>query len=463
MQANTPEVGDYGDADNADQLPYYGTFGATDDFEYPAGAYGVMSWWDYGHWITVLAERPPHANPFQQNARSASSFLQASSEERGTAILEALPAVDNTGSIDELSTDELESVAANNTADGAGVRYVMIDDQTAARKFSAVTRWSVPPDNAEQLRSQGRGATPANNTGLYFDRTRYRLQNQNVSLPATSQRYGETMLSRLYFEDATGLSHFRLVHESSEYSIVAGRTNARGQPIAAGRVSQPAFNGWSQDAQNVSTTLDQAQRAGQALRAQSGFIYDGALESRVKVYERVPGATITGQAADTTNVSAFAAVQLRTDTGRTFTYLQSTTVGPDGTFEMTVPYATTNEVGPAEGGTNTSVVAVEDYAVSLRLPQTPQTPFQVPAEATANASVPESAVYDGETIDVGTLRLPEPEQSGQNSGESGDGSTGNQSGSVAPAPSVPSTAAPDGLSAPTTEVGAATAVAVDPR
>ena len=34
-------------------------------FQYPDSAYGVMSWWDYGHVITYFAHPIPHANPFQ--------------------------------------------------------------------------------------------------------------------------------------------------------------------------------------------------------------------------------------------------------------------------------------------------------------------------------------------------------------------------------------------------------------
>ncbi|MFW5956701.1 MAG: oligosaccharyl transferase, archaeosortase A system-associated, partial [Halorhabdus sp.] len=73
MDENTPDVGNYGGAGNADDFDFYGTFERTDDFEYPDGAYGVMSWWDYGHWITQEGERIPVANPFQANAEEAAS------------------------------------------------------------------------------------------------------------------------------------------------------------------------------------------------------------------------------------------------------------------------------------------------------------------------------------------------------------------------------------------------------
>ncbi len=34
-------------------------------YNYPASAYGVVSWWDYGYWITRIAHRPPSTNPGQ--------------------------------------------------------------------------------------------------------------------------------------------------------------------------------------------------------------------------------------------------------------------------------------------------------------------------------------------------------------------------------------------------------------
>lgn len=44
---------------------YYDFYAPTleGDFDYPDTAYGVMSWWDYGHWITRIGRRIPNANP----------------------------------------------------------------------------------------------------------------------------------------------------------------------------------------------------------------------------------------------------------------------------------------------------------------------------------------------------------------------------------------------------------------
>jgi len=40
-----------------------------------APQYGVLSWWDYGHWITYVSRRVPVANPFQQGAVEAAAFF----------------------------------------------------------------------------------------------------------------------------------------------------------------------------------------------------------------------------------------------------------------------------------------------------------------------------------------------------------------------------------------------------
>ncbi|MFO7967199.1 MAG: hypothetical protein R6U44_06340, partial [Archaeoglobaceae archaeon] len=61
MRTNTPDQEFY------DQY-YYQVYEPNQEGEYPypQETYGVMSWWDYGHWIETIAHRIPNANPFQQ-------------------------------------------------------------------------------------------------------------------------------------------------------------------------------------------------------------------------------------------------------------------------------------------------------------------------------------------------------------------------------------------------------------
>jgi len=61
-----------------------------EEYEYPPSAYGVMSWWDYGHWITAIAHRIPNSNPHQKGAVSAAEFFTAQDESSANAILDEL-------------------------------------------------------------------------------------------------------------------------------------------------------------------------------------------------------------------------------------------------------------------------------------------------------------------------------------------------------------------------------------
>lgn len=85
-------------------VAYHGTYERQDDFEYPEGSYGVLSWWDYGHWITVLAERPAVTNPHQQQARTAAQYFLATNQ------------------------TEAQRYLARMGDDNAGVRYIVLDE-----------------------------------------------------------------------------------------------------------------------------------------------------------------------------------------------------------------------------------------------------------------------------------------------------------------------------------------------
>ncbi|MFA5054802.1 MAG: oligosaccharyl transferase, archaeosortase A system-associated [Dehalococcoidia bacterium] len=119
MKNNTPEP--FGDPDF-----YYALYDAPkvgERYDYPDSAYGVMSWWDYGHWITRIAHRIPNANPFQAGIGGAgsggtirpgaSTFMTAQNESTASWIM-----------------DELDS------------RYVVIDIETAYGKYHTMVTWS---------------------------------------------------------------------------------------------------------------------------------------------------------------------------------------------------------------------------------------------------------------------------------------------------------------------------------
>lgn len=99
-------------------VDYQGTYRRQQDFDYPRGSYGVLSWWDYGHWITVLGERPAVTNPHQQHARIAARYFLAVNEtaaERYLSRMEEDDAPVRYIVLDESMTDpgaRLASIAA---------------------------------------------------------------------------------------------------------------------------------------------------------------------------------------------------------------------------------------------------------------------------------------------------------------------------------------------------------------
>jgi dolichyl-diphosphooligosaccharide--protein glycosyltransferase len=110
MRKNTPEP--LGDA-NA----YYALYKAPGEpggFVYPDSAYGVLSWWDYGYWISLIGRRIPFSNPGLSATRGEAKFLMAPDE-----------------------------AAAEQSIKGVNIRYLVIDNEIASwdSKFFALAQW----------------------------------------------------------------------------------------------------------------------------------------------------------------------------------------------------------------------------------------------------------------------------------------------------------------------------------
>ncbi|MFA9502749.1 oligosaccharyl transferase, archaeosortase A system-associated [Natrinema sp. H-ect1] len=412
LAENTPAPGNYGGANNADTLDYYGSYTPEDgDYEYPDGTYGVMSWWDYGHLITTQGERIPHSNPFQQNARSSSEFLTAQSEAEAELILDGIAAGEP---VVNRSTEELEGAVGNDSQEGEGIRYVMIDDQMAGGKFSAITAWSGPDYSA------------------YVQSEQFQAGNSSIQLPSGNEVYENTTTASLYRQDAAGMEHYRLVHESDDYAIVGGmqvgnqRLPHYSLPISRYNraTGQNLDTGWSNQTAAIQQQLAQARSSDQVYQQLGVPMWDAHVESRVKTYERVAGATITGsvdaESIDADNATAVVSVPLETGTGRTFAYRQTADVDADGSFEVTVPYATNDELGVEDGYTDSSVEALGNYTVRAIAPSGNET-VQYGGETT----VPEPAVVDGESVDV-TLEEIETDTGNESNETAGNETTGNE-------------------------------------
>ena len=151
-------------------------------FDYPSTAYGVMSWWDYGHYIEIMGHRMPNANPFQAGVGGRNSdnlsapvqpgaapYFTAQSEDEANAVLKAIDPRPN-------------KMAA---------RYVMSDARMATSIFLAMPEWMRDTNGYMQQYWTGSG---------------YQVM--------PSDRYYNSMEARLHILDGSGLKHYRMVHES---------------------------------------------------------------------------------------------------------------------------------------------------------------------------------------------------------------------------------------------------------
>jgi oligosaccharyl transferase (archaeosortase A-associated) len=148
MKDNTPEP--FQDPSYFDRL--YVTPPAEQSYNYPKSAYGVMSAWDYGHWITSIAHRIPNSNPHQTGATESARFMTAQDEKQANQILDSL-----------------------------GSRYVILDISMAYAMFLSNAAW-----------------TGENETR--FGETYYQSNGQGIFEPTTFYypEYYRSMSARLY-------------------------------------------------------------------------------------------------------------------------------------------------------------------------------------------------------------------------------------------------------------------------
>lgn len=170
------------------------------------------------------------------------------------------------------------------------------------------------------------------------------------------------------------MDHYRLVHESSQETTFVS-------------VAQQTENGWEP------VLIDVVHTPGLVESRPDLIYYDAHEGASVKTYERVEGAELTGTVDAEEGETVTAVVPMEATTSeRTFEYTQQATVDENGEFTMTVPYATDNELGTDGGYTDASVVAEDEYTIYTGDLDNPTTQ--------GTTDVPESAVYDGETVEI---------------------------------------------------------------
>jgi len=404
MRDNTPDPGvDYYGV--YEEPPLNETTGGRENYKYPASAYGVMSWWDYGHMITWVAHRIPNANPFQEGAHIAAEYL--------------------------IETDESE---ANEILDELGTRYIITD-------FMMVDFMGAPPHPKYVM-----PVWAEKNPNPWF-----------------------TVEARLHFFDGceehveagaiAPLVHYRLVHESPMYvlpfEIIDVETNrllywnsyfgdyrraeTQAQTLHAHLFSIGAM-GVEEDLNNAtvpemmknvfktaniplsehSTVTrinegvwlinDEAQKNIYIVKKEDGklniFLYGVRIAGQpnikawtpeyiepvsfVKTFEYVKGARIEGTAPNGSIVEIL--TNITTNQGREFVYSERTL--SDGTYEFIVPYSTEKPVDgwtSSKGWTNFDVFA-SPYTIKAITNET--------VVQEAKQEVSEAAVMEGKTIRV---------------------------------------------------------------
>ncbi|MFB6234045.1 MAG: oligosaccharyl transferase, archaeosortase A system-associated [Halopenitus sp.] len=370
MNDETPEPGTLAGADNP--MEYYGTYERPDDgdYAYPDGAYGVMSWWDYGHWITTRAERIPVANPFQQHATLAANYLLSPTEKQAENILD------------------------KEAGEGEGTRYVMVDWQMVnpSSKFGApVTFYSAGNVSRDDF------------FGVLYQR---QGQGYRYAMQVRQQRYYESMMVRLYGYHGSAMDPKAVVVDwdqqraqtrSGETITINVTPSGQKDSVVKTFGSMQAAKEYvaSQDGtakiggvgpfpnervkalehyRLVHASQSSAQSSGRYLQTLIRQLRTTGLSQRaltwtssnwVKTFERVPGATIKGSgAAPGQEVTAQVEMQMP-HSNKTFTYTTYTTANEDGEFTFVVPYSTTgyDKYGPENGYTNVSVRAASSYRI----------------------------------------------------------------------------------------------------
>ncbi|MFB6256710.1 MAG: dolichyl-diphosphooligosaccharide--protein glycosyltransferase, partial [Haloplanus sp.] len=351
------------------EMDHYGTYALTDDFDYPAGAYGVQSWWDYGHWITVRGHRIPNANPFQQGATAAANFLLAPNESAARSAL------------------------GERATEAAGTRYVMVDWKMVNpnSKFGAPV---VFYDSSNVSSSDFyRPVYAGNLRSLFYMRSQRYYTSLMVRLYAyhgsamepqpivvdweqrrAQTQSGDTITIRAGPQgNQSLLRQFENVSAAQAYAEQDGTAQVGGVGhYPTERVPALEHYRLVKVSESNATSSSQYQRSARRIFAASGVppssqtIYE---PSWVKTFEKVPGATVTANGLPP-NTTVRATVPMRVPTtNETFSYRQEARTNADGELSMTLPYSTTgyDEYGPRNGYTNVSVRAEGPYLLQTPL------------------------------------------------------------------------------------------------
>ena len=292
MGENTPKTG----------IDYYKLYNRG-TYENPEEAYGVMTWWDYGHWITFVAERPPNSNPFQEGVAGpdgSAAYFMHQNEEDSNVIL------------DNLDT-----------------RYVITDVEMDTSKFWAMATWYNTTlqqfyymTSLAMMTEDGQFTTATLYNENYYETMISRLHNFDGSMakPGTVM-YIECVEGSKYGFSLPIISYY----EALSYSDAKAKADSYNANAKAGTraviLNTDLFSPLSE--------IPALQHYRLIHESPTNVVTGGDLRY-VKTFEYVKGARIKGDGV--------IELSLVTDQGREFTYTQRSTGG-----EFVVPYSTTGD------------------------------------------------------------------------------------------------------------------------
>jgi dolichyl-phosphooligosaccharide-protein glycotransferase len=329
LNFNTPDPG----------IDYYLSYSKA-GFSYPPQSYGIISWWDYGNYITYIAKRIPVTNPFQDNlagSRGVAAFFLSDSEVNATKIINKL-----------------------------GARYVITDTSTATEKFPAITDWYNPNPNGQVYIQSFFQKNPPNanqllqlngELGPYFQTVLVRLHNFDGSMITP----GKTVYIEYYTENRNGLDYpiatkAQILDTDTAVNATRSFSSPSGmnlQAIEVGQFLQPI---------EKLPALQHFRLVYESPAKSTGLrTFDRSQVETlnlIKVFEYVKGAPIKGEGT--------IEIEIVTNTGRIFNYTQESVNG-----SFIVPYSTLNNPYDVKGvgkyhivGTDKTIDVSEDEVVN---------------------------------------------------------------------------------------------------
>lgn len=307
-----------------------------ESFSYPNESYGVMAWWDYGHYITFIGNRIPITNPFQDNLagkKGVAGFFMAEDEEMATELLSHYRGL-----------------------------YVITDTRMVETKFSSLADWYNSTAGTEPYLKK-------------FFVSEKNKNKETADFAMISPHYYQTMGVRLHYFDGSyvppstayyleykeyaGLRYpIATVHEKYPVEICREKA-ARYNSMAFPGTGAVVLGGYVLDPVDDVSALRHFRLIYES-SMNSSHLFSPDSDPRlfrvpyIKVFEYVPGARIPGEGT--------IVVEMITNTGREFIYQQKSQNG-----EFIVPYSTEeNTFGVRTKGKYHIVETGREFAVSER-------------------------------------------------------------------------------------------------